>query len=88
MLNLRKTLKIDIIFGRAITALESGAMTEAAARPARLHGNRRQSDNQCARDRRPFRSRVTAVFTRHDFAATSCRAAISFVVRECRSAGD
>jgi hypothetical protein len=28
MLNLRKTLKIDIIFGRAITALESGASGE------------------------------------------------------------
>ena len=26
--------------------------------------------------------------TRHDFVTTSCRAAISFVVRECRSAGD
>jgi hypothetical protein len=25
---------------------------------------------------------------RYDFVATSCRAAISFVVRECRSAGD
>jgi hypothetical protein len=45
-------------------------------------------DNQCARDRRPFRSRVTPVFTRHDFVTTSCRAAISLVVRECRSAGD
>jgi hypothetical protein len=31
---------------------------------------------------------VTPVFTRHDFVTTSCRAAISFVVRECRSAGD
>jgi hypothetical protein len=28
------------------------------------------------------------VFTRHDFVTTSCRAAISFIVRECRSAGD
>jgi hypothetical protein len=28
------------------------------------------------------------LFTRHDFVTTSCRAAISFVVRECRSAGD
>src|SRR6266481_845519 len=41
-------------------------LTRAAALPARLHSNRRQSDNQSARDRRPFRSRVTAVFTRHD----------------------
>src|ERR1700737_5209568 len=41
-------------------------LSRAAALPARLHSNRRQSDNQCARDRRPFRSRVTPVFTRHD----------------------
>src|ERR1700704_3279559 len=54
-------------------------LSRAAALPARLHSNRRQSDNQCARDRQPFRSRVTAVFTRHDFVTTSCRAAISFV---------
>src|SRR5712672_2793708 len=33
-------------------------LTRAAALPARLHSNRRQSDNQSARDRRPFRSRV------------------------------
>src|SRR5260370_3541186 len=62
--------------------------SRAAALPARLHSNRRQSDNRGVRDRRPFRIRVTAVFTRHDFVTTSCRAAISFVVRECRTAGD
>jgi hypothetical protein len=28
------------------------------------------------------------MFTRHDFVTTSRRAAISFVVRECRCAGD
>jgi hypothetical protein len=65
-----------------------GLVERAAALPARLHSNRRQSDNRCARDRRPFRSRLTAVFTRHDFITTSGRAAISFVVRECRPAGD
>src|SRR5713101_4453621 len=59
-------------------------LSRAAALPARLHSNRRQSDNQRARDRRPFRSRVTPVFTRHDFVTTSCRAAISFV---CANAG-
>jgi len=63
-------------------------LSRAAALPGRLRSNRRQSDGQCASDRRPFRSRFTAVFTRHDFVTTSCRAAISFVVRECRSAGD
>jgi hypothetical protein len=35
-----------------------------------------------------FKSRVIPVFTRHDFITTSCRAAISVVVRECRAAGD
>jgi len=43
-------------------------------------------DKQRARDRRPFRNRLAAVFTRH--VATFYRAAISFVVRECRPAGD
>jgi hypothetical protein len=33
-------------------------------------------------------SGLPPVFTRHDFVTTSCRAAISLVVRECRSAGD
>jgi hypothetical protein len=37
-------------------------LSRAAALPARLHNNRRQPDNRCARDRRPFRSRVAAVF--------------------------
>jgi hypothetical protein len=46
-------------------------LSRAAALPARLHSTRWQSDNQCARDRRPFRSRVTPVFTRHDFVTTS-----------------
>jgi hypothetical protein len=49
-------------------------LSRAAALPARLHSNRRQSDNECARDRRPFSGRVTPVFTRHDFVTTSCRA--------------
>ena len=60
----------------------------AAAPPARLHSTRRQSDNRCARDRRPLRRRVILCSSGMISSRPSCRAAISFVVRECRSAGD
>jgi hypothetical protein len=63
-------------------------LSRAAALPARLHGIDGSQITSTRGIDDPSGLRVIPVFTRHDFVTTSCRAAISFVVRECRSAGD